>query len=90
MLVTVGFRTLAGGSRVLNQKVTFGVLNVPLGGGLGGLLGWWRVRRKPEVHRGSPAPLSHHCLRPFLGNLNIIPSNSLSDRTNQLSKTTPL
>ena len=61
-----------------------------LGGGLGGLVGWWRVRRKPEVHRGSPAPLSHHCLRPFLGNLNIIPSNSLADRTNQLSKTTPL
>ena len=60
------------------------------GRGVGGLVGSWRVRRKPEVHRGSPAPLSHHCLRPFLGKLNIIPSNSLADRTNQLSKTTPL
>ena len=56
-----------------------------LGGELGGLVGSWRVRRKPEVHRGSPAPLSHHCLRPFLGKLNIIPSNSLADSTNQLS-----
>ena len=31
-LDTVGFRTCVGGSRVLNQKVTFGVLNVPGGG----------------------------------------------------------
>ena len=28
-LDTVGFRTYGGGSRVLNQKVTFEVLNVP-------------------------------------------------------------
>ena len=28
-LDTVGFRTYGGGSRVLNQKVTFRVLNVP-------------------------------------------------------------
>ena len=28
-LDTVGFRTYGGGARVLNQKVTFGVLNVP-------------------------------------------------------------
>ena len=33
-LDTVGFRTYDGGSRVLNQKVTFGVLNVPMGGGV--------------------------------------------------------
>ena len=32
-LDTVGFRTYDGGSRVLNQKVTFGVLNVPMGVG---------------------------------------------------------
>ena len=31
-LDTVGFRTYGGGSRVLNQKVTFRVLNVPKGG----------------------------------------------------------
>ena len=31
-LDTVGFRTFGRGSRVLNQKVTFGVLNVPMGG----------------------------------------------------------
>ena len=31
-LDTVGFRTYDGGSRVLNQKVTFGVLNLPLEG----------------------------------------------------------
>ena len=60
-----------------------------LGGGLGGLV------EGPEETRGSQGvtctskPLPH-CLRPFLGNLNIIPSNSLADRTNQLSKTTPL
>ena len=30
-LDTVGFRTYGGGSRVLKQKVTFGVLNVPRG-----------------------------------------------------------
>ena len=29
-LVTVGFRTLGGGSRVLNQKVTFGVTGLGL------------------------------------------------------------
>ena len=28
----VGFRTYGRGSRVLNQKVTFGVLNVRMGG----------------------------------------------------------
>ena len=32
-LVTVGFRTYGGGSRVQNQKVTFRVLNVPMGEG---------------------------------------------------------
>ena len=32
-LNTVGFRTYGGGSRVLNQKLTFLVLNVPMGGG---------------------------------------------------------
>ena len=32
-LDTVGFRSYCGGSRVLNQKVTFRVLNVPMGGG---------------------------------------------------------
>ena len=32
-LDTVGFRTYGGGSRVLNQKVIFGNLNVPMGGG---------------------------------------------------------
>ena len=31
-LDTVGFRTYGRGSRVLNQKVTFGVLNVRMGG----------------------------------------------------------
>ena len=30
---TAGFRTYSGGSRVLNQKFKFGVLNVPMGGG---------------------------------------------------------
>ena len=34
-LDTVGFRTYGGGSRVQNQKVTFGVLNVPGRGGRG-------------------------------------------------------
>ena len=32
-LDTIGFRTYGERSRVLNQKVTFGVLNVPMGGG---------------------------------------------------------
>ena len=32
-LGTVCFRTYGGESRVLNQKVTFRVLNVPMGGG---------------------------------------------------------
>ena len=32
-LDTVSFRTYGGGSRVLNQKMTFGVLNVPMGRG---------------------------------------------------------
>ena len=32
-LVTVGLRTYDGGSRVLNQKVTFRFLHVPRGGG---------------------------------------------------------
>ena len=32
-LDTVGFRTYGGGARVLNQKVTFRVLNLPSGGG---------------------------------------------------------
>ena len=32
-LDTVGFWAYGGGSRVLNQKVTFGVLNVPGGWG---------------------------------------------------------
>ena len=31
--VTVGFRTYAGGLRVLNQKVTLCVLNEPIGAG---------------------------------------------------------
>ena len=31
-LDTVGFGTYGGGSRFLNQKVTFRVLNVPMGG----------------------------------------------------------
>ena len=35
-LDTVGFRTYSRGSRVLNQKVTFGVLNGP--GGRGSLV----------------------------------------------------
>ena len=35
-LDTVGFKTYARGSRVLNQKVTFGVLNGP--GGRGSLV----------------------------------------------------
>ena len=34
-LNTVGNRTYGGGSRVLNQKVTFEVLNMPMGGGTG-------------------------------------------------------
>ena len=32
-LDTVGFKTFSGGSTVLHQKVTFGVLNVPMEGG---------------------------------------------------------
>ena len=32
-LDTVGLRTYGGGSMVLNQKVAFGVLNVPMGVG---------------------------------------------------------
>ena len=35
-LDTVGFRTYGGGSRVLIQKVTFGVLNVPVPMGVRG------------------------------------------------------
>ena len=38
-LDTVGFRTYGGGSRVLNQKVTFRVLNVPRGAGRDTCLG---------------------------------------------------
>ena len=51
---TVSFRTYGGGSKILNQKVTFWVLNVPMGVGVE--CGGHRFRTKPwKYHIFAPS-----------------------------------